>query len=152
MRRPYVIGLIGLAIVFFLVISALLARGFSVSGARDSAITDLVTAEARGDPAGVIALISGCRTDPGCRARATGNAKAFKRAGKVSIIQITPTSGFSVTGSVRTERAAWLVGASLPRVQCVRVRESGNLLEGFTIHVLTVSARIKTNRDCPSHF
>jgi hypothetical protein len=152
MRRPYVIGLIGLAVVLFLFVSALLARGFSVSGARDSAITDLVKAEARGDPDGVIALISGCRTDPACRARATGNATALKRPGSVSIIQITPTSGFSVTGSVGTERAAWLVGSSLPRVQCVRVRESGNLLEGFTIHVLTVSARIKTNRDCPSHF
>jgi hypothetical protein len=152
MRRPHVIGLIGLAVVFFLVVSALLARGFSVSGAKNSAITDLVKAEARGDPNGVIALVSGCRTDPGCRARAIYNATALKRSGSVSIIQITPTSGFSVAGSSGTERVAWLVGSSLPRVQCVRVRTTGNLLEGFSIGLLNVSARIKTNRDCPSRF
>jgi hypothetical protein len=152
MRRAYVLGLIGLAIVFFLFISALLARGFSVSGAKNAAITALVTAEARGKPSDVIALITGCHASPGCSAQAAQNATTLKRSGSVSIIQITPTSGFSVAGSLGTARVAWLVGGSLPRVQCILVRESGDLLAGFSIHLLKVSARIKTNRDCPSHF
>jgi hypothetical protein len=152
MRRAYVIGLIGLAVVVFLIISALLARGFSVSGAKNAAITALVTAEAKGDPNSVIALISGCRSSLGCRARATQNATKLKRAGRVSIIQITPTSGFSLAGSLATARVAWLVGGSLPRVQCVRVREAGDLLQGFSIHLLNVSVQIKTDRDCPSQF
>ncbi len=54
MRRLYLFSLIGAGVVLFLVISALLARAFSVGGAEDSALTDLVTAEALGDPAAVI--------------------------------------------------------------------------------------------------
>jgi hypothetical protein len=152
MQRSHLIGLICLAIVFFLVVSALLARGFSVTGAEDAAVTNLVKAEARGDRNGVVSLISGCRTDAGCRARAALNATALERRGSVSIIQITPSSGFSVAGSLSTARVAWLVGSSLPRVQCVRVLESGNLLQGFSIHLLKVSLRIKSDRACPSRF
>ena len=58
MRRRNVIGLIVLGILLFLVISALLTRALSVGDAEDAAITSLVKAEARGDSAGVISLIT----------------------------------------------------------------------------------------------
>ena len=60
--------------------------------------------------------------------------------------------GFSLSTTVGTARVAWLVGGSLPRVQCVRVRHAGNVLSGFTVLLLRVSARIGTGDDCPSRF
>jgi hypothetical protein len=149
MRRWHVIGLIALGVVVFLVISGLLARAFSVGGAEDAALGSLVKAEARGDSAAVIGLIHGCRASPACRARAATNARAFKRPGKVTVIQVNESSNFSLGGTVGTARIAWLAGSSLPRVQCVRVRHAGNVLQGFRIQMLVVSVRIKSDRDCP---
>jgi hypothetical protein len=152
MRRRKIVSLIVAAVVVFLVLSALLARGLSIGGAEDSAITDLVQAEARGDAGGVARLIDGCRGTAACRARATANSQALKRSGTVSIIQIQPSAGFSLTSTLGTARVAWLVGSSLPRVQCVRVHRVGNLLEGFTVKLLQVSVRIKSDHACPAHF
>lgn len=153
MRRPRIIALVAAGAVVFLVVSALLARAFSVGGAEDSAITDLVTAEAHGDTAAVVSLIHGCSSDPACRQRAGYNASSLRRSGSVSIIQIQESSGFSLGPTLGTARVAWLVSSSpLPRVQCVRVRRSGNLLSGFKVQLLEVSPRIKSNRDCPAHF
>jgi hypothetical protein len=146
------IALIVIGIVLFLVISALLARAFSVGGAEDAAITDLVKAEARGDTAQVISLISGCRSDPACRARAAAVSAALRRPGAVSVAQIQPSSSFSLGPTLGTARVAWLAGSSLPRTQCLRVRHTGNVLQGFTVELLEVSARIKTDGDCPTHF
>jgi hypothetical protein len=152
MRRPHVIALIGLAVVLFLVISALLARAFSVGDAEDAAITDLVKAEARGDTTGVISLISGCRTDSACRARAATLTATLRHPGAVSIAEINPSSTFSVTSTLGTARVAWLAGSSLPRTQCVRVRHAGSVLTGFTVQLLTASRRIVTDAECPKRF
>jgi len=37
-------------------------------------------------------------------------------------------------------------------VQCVRVRDTGNVLAGFQVQLLKVSVRIRSNADCPSRF
>jgi hypothetical protein len=152
MRRRNVLLLIAAGVTVFLVLSALLARALSVGGAEDSAITSLVTAEARGDAAKVVAAITGCRGDRACQARAATNAAALERRGTVSIIQIQGSAGFSLTGSEGTARVAWLVGSSLPIVQCVRVRRGGDVLQGFEIELLAVSPRIKSDADCPARF
>jgi hypothetical protein len=152
MRRRKLVTLIVAGVVVFLVISGLLARGLSIGGAEDSALTDLVTAEAHGDVAGVTGLIDGCRADAGCRSRAVANAQALKRSGTVSMVLIQPSSSFSLTSTLGTARMVWIVGGSLPRVQCVRVRHAGNLLSGFTVQLLRVSVRIKSDSPCPAHF
>jgi hypothetical protein len=152
MRRSYVIALIALGVLVFLVISALLARALSVGGAEDAAITDLVRAEARGSAAGVVSLISGCHTDASCRLRAAQVSSTLRTPGKVSIIQIQPSSSFSVGGTLGTARVAWFAGSALPRVQCVRVRHAGNVVQGFKIELLEISARIKTDHACPARF
>jgi hypothetical protein len=152
MSRRMIITLIVAAVVVFLALSALLARGLSVGGAEDTAITDLVRAEARGNPAQVAAQIDGCAGDAVCQARARTNAAALKRAGGISIIQIQPSAGFSLTGTFGTARVAWLVGGSLPRVQCVRVHRAGNIVAGYTIKLLRVSVRIKSNTACPKSY
>jgi hypothetical protein len=151
-RRRRNILLIVLGVLLFLVISALLTRALSVGGAEDTAITDLVTAEATGSAAQVAANLHDCADSPACRGRAGANAAALKHPGKVSIIQIQQSAGFSLSSTLGTARVAWLAGGSLPIVQCVRVRHAGNVLQGFTIELLDVSRRIKSDAACPAHF
>ncbi|MFZ0089643.1 MAG: hypothetical protein WAL63_09065 [Solirubrobacteraceae bacterium] len=152
MRRRYVIASIVTAIILFLAISALLARAFSVGDAEQAAIASLVKAEARGDPAGVIALITGCAGDAACRARAARTTAALRHPGQVSIATVQPSSSFSLGSTLGTARVAWLAGSSLPRTQCVRVRHAGNVLEGFSVQLLELSPRIATDGACPRRF
>ena len=151
MRRLYLV-LIVLGILAFLAVSLLLARAFSVDGAERSAITDLVQAEARGDQAGVVALITGCDQSSACRARVAANVAALRRTGSFSILQLQTSSGFSLTGSTGTARVAWKAGSSLPIVQCVRVRRAGDVLHRWRIELLDLGPRIKSDADCPRTF
>ena len=151
MRRTYVIG-IAAAVLVFLIISALLARVFSANSAEQSAITALVTAQARGDAAAIVDSISGCRSSPACRVRAAQNAAALKHPGSVSIIQLQPSTSFSIGGTEGTARVAWNVGGSLPIVQCVRVRRTGNPISGLRVELLEVSRRIPNDTACPARF
>jgi hypothetical protein len=151
LRRLYVV-LIPLAVILFVAISALLARAWSADGAESSAITDLVKAEARGSTPEVIAAIQRCRSHPACRARAASDAAQLRHRGSVSIIQLQPSTGFTLTGTLGTARVAWEVGSSLPIVQCVRVRRAGNVIQGLRVELLEVSRRINSDAVCPARF
>ena len=151
MRRLYLL-LIGLGIVAFLLVSAILARVFSAEGDERGAITSLIQAEARGDAGAVVGDILSCRTTPACRRRAVDNAAALRHPGTVSIIQIQPSTSFSIAGTLGTARVAWNVGGSLPIVQCVRVRRTGNVISGLQVQLLQVSRRIKSDTACPARF
>jgi hypothetical protein len=150
-RRPYLIALIAVGLVVFLVVSAILARVFSIDGAERSAITSLVQAEARGDQAGMIRQLYHCG-DAACRARVAYDAGALRRSGRVSIILINPSAGFSLTGSTGTARVAWNVENSLPFVQCVKVQRAGNALSGLRIRLLKISRRITSDTACPANY
>lgn len=152
MRRRYVIASIVLGVVAFVVISVLVARAVGVGDAQTAAITDLVRAEAGGDTSHVISLIQGCQRDAGCRARSAALTAALHGTGSVSILELNPQANVAVTGSTGTARVAWTVGSSLPRVQCIRVRNAGSVLSGFTIELLRVSARQPSDASCPSRF
>jgi hypothetical protein len=151
-RRVYIAAIAG-AIIVFLVVSALLARVFSANSAEQSAITTLVTDEARGDANAVIDDIAACRTSPACRARASDNATALEHAGAVSIIQIQPSTSFSIAGTLGTARVAWNVtGRPQPVVQCVRVHRTGNAISGLKVTLLEVSGRIESDTACPARY
>jgi hypothetical protein len=147
----YIVGIL-VAILLFLVISALLARVFSANSAEQSAITSLVQSEANGNANAVVDDISGCRSDPSCRRRAAANAAALKHPGKVSIIQLQPSTSFSLGGSEGTARVAWEVNSSLPIVQCVKVRRGGNPVSGLRVELLVVSVRIHSDAACPARY
>ena len=151
MRRAYLVA-IAAAVIVFLVISALLARVLSANAAEQSAITALVKAEARGDANAVIGAIVSCRTTPACRLRASVNAAALRHLGTVSLIQLQASTSFSIAGTSGTARVAWNVGGSLPIVQCVRVRRTGNAITGLHVQLLEVSRRIKSDTACPARF
>ena len=152
MRRPQIIAAIAAAVVVFLAISALLARVFSADGAERSAITALIEAEAHGNQSGMLDRISGCRASAACHARVSSDIAALKHPGTVSIIQLQPSTGFSLTGTTGTARVAWNVGGSLPIVQCVRVRRAGNVLRGLRVELLRISSRIGSEKSCPAQF
>ncbi len=147
----YILGIV-VVILLFLVISALLARVFSANSAEQSAITSLVQSEAKGDVNAVLSEVFGCRSDPSCRRRAATNAAALKRPGAVSIIQLHPSTSFSIGGTEGTARVAWTAGSSLPIVQCVKVRRAGNPISGLRVELLVVSVRIPSGADCPAHY
>jgi hypothetical protein len=150
-RRTYFIA-IAAAVLVFLAVSALLARVFSANSAEQSAITALVKNEARGDANAIIADIAGCRAAPDCRRRAAQLATALARPGAVSIIQLQPSTSFSLAGTQGTARVAWDAGGSLPIVQCVRVRRAGNAVSGLKVQLLEVSRRIKSDTACPARY
>lgn len=150
MRRRSVISLILIGVLAFLVISALLARALTIGDAEQSALASLAQAEASGSPGAVVKLMHDCTA--ACRVRSQTNAAALRRAGHVSVIQVQPSASFSLTSTLGTARVAWIVGSSLPRVQCVRVRHAGNVLSGFTVQLLHVSLRIKSNENCPRNY
>ena len=152
MRRTYLL-LIGLGILAFLVISALLARVFSTDGAERTAITGLVQAEARGDPQGMASRLHACGASAACRAQVAYLSSTLRRAGSVSILQLQPSTGFSLVGTTGVARVAWDVSSnSLPVVQCVRVRRAGDALHGLQVQLLAISGRIKSDADCPARF
>jgi hypothetical protein len=151
-RRTYLLALIGLGVIVFLAVSALLARVWSAEGAERSAITALLKAEARGDTAAMTAKIQGCGGDAACTARVRANVAALTRPGSVSILQLEPSAGFSLSATIGTARVAWKTPSSLPIVQCVRVKRAGDVLTGLQIKLLTISPRIKTDGNCPKSF
>jgi hypothetical protein len=147
-RRQY-LALIAAAILIFLLISGVLARVFSADGAERSAVTGLIEAEARGDQNGMLGRIQGCRASAQCRARVAADATALRRAGTVSILQLQSSSGFSLGSTLGLARVAWSAGGSLPIVQCIQVRRAGNAVSGLRIELLAISARLKSDADCP---
>jgi len=150
-RRAYLIA-IAVAVLAFLAISALLARVLSANSAEQSAITALVKAQARGDTGAIMDAITDCRATAACRRRATEVATTLRHPGIVSIIQIQPSTSFSIAGTLGTARVAWNVGGSLPIVQCVRVRRTGNVISGLRVELLEISRRIKSDSACPARF
>lgn len=152
MRRFYILSAIALAVVLFVAISAILARVFSVDGAERSAITVLVQDEASGNVTGAESQIQGCELSAGCRSTVEADVAALRRTGSVSILELNPSAGFSLTSTLGTARVAWRAGSSLPVVQCVRVRRAGNALSGLRVELLKVSKRIESDSVCPTVF
>jgi hypothetical protein len=152
MRRRYLLSLIALGVLLFVLISAGLARVFGANGAEQSAITSLIKAEAAGDQSAMLARIEDCTQSAACRSRVADNAATLKRPGRVSIIQLQPTTSFALGGLTGTARVAWSADSSLPIVQCVRVRRSGNVFAGLTVKLLEISVRIKSDSACPAHY
>jgi hypothetical protein len=152
MRRRSLIALIAAGIVVFLLISGLLARVFNANGAEQTAITNLVKAEAAGDQAAMLKRIQGCALSPACRSRVAQDSVNLKRPGAVAILELNPSTSFALGGMTGTARVAWRAGSSLPVVQCVRVRRSGDVISGLHVALLELSARIKTSADCPARY
>lgn len=141
-----------LALALFLFISLILARVFGADGAERTAITLLIRDEAAGNQAGMVSRIENCDHSAACRARVAHDATTLRRAGSISVLQLLPSAGFSLTSTLGTARVAWKTPGSLPVVQCVRVRRAGDAISGITIRLLNLSERINSGANCPRTF
>jgi hypothetical protein len=142
--------LISAAVVVFLAVSALLARFLSTENTERNDEAALIGAEARGDVAGMLALLSGCRQSPPCVAlvRANTDNPRLRRAGAVKILSLKSSTAYSLSASSGKTRVAWTVIGKLPVVQCVEVRRTGNFFKGITVSLLSLSAPISNEADC----
>jgi hypothetical protein len=149
--RPVRLALIGLAVLAFLVVSALLARVLSANGAERTAVTALVEAEARGDGAGVSERLSSCAAGTRCAAEARAIAARVRRPGRVEILTYIPAARFSLGGSRGVARVAWRVAGGRPVAQCVVVRRTGDPIAGLGV-VLDRLSEPLGREACPPGF
>jgi hypothetical protein len=137
------------AIVFF-AISTVVARFFSVDDLERDEDLALIQAEARGDVAGMVAHISGCSTRPSCvaRLRQIDANPRVRRRGSIKILDLESTTGDTLTAKTGASRVAWTVIGTLPVVQCVQVKRTGNFLTGIKLQLLWISSPIQNEADC----
>jgi hypothetical protein len=135
-------------VVLFLAISGVLARFFSAENVELDHEVALMQAEARGDPQGMLAQLTGCRASASCAATVRADAATLRRRGSVEVLSTQSTTNHSLTASVGETRVAWKVSGRYPVVQCVRVRRSGNFLTGISVALLRVGPRVGDTADC----
>lgn len=149
-RRRRIQVVIALALVLFLAISVLLARFLQTENVERDADLALIEAQARGDAQGMLDKLSGCRSSPRCVAAVRANVAnpRLVRKGAVKILQLTSPTAYSLFGATGRTRLAWTVIGTLPVVQCVTVRRSGDFLSGIKITLTGLSAPIPNEADC----
>jgi hypothetical protein len=149
-QRRVLRALLVVGVVLVLVVSALLARFLSVENAERADDLALIQAEVRGDAAGMLDQLSGCRHSPSCVAAVKANASdpRVRRAGAVKIISLESPTAYSLFGATGKTRLAWTVIGTLPVVQCVDVRRTGNFLDGIHIQLTGLSAPISGEGIC----
>jgi hypothetical protein len=147
-RRPWLIALIAAGVVLFLLISFELARFFSVESREREDLVALLQAEARGDAPGMLAQLHDCRANPACVATVRKDAATLQRSGSIKILTLTSPTAGSLTSKTGTTRVAWTVIGTLPVVQCVRMRRTGNAVTGLSVALLTIGPRIESEADC----
>lgn len=147
MSRRLRILLIGIGVILFLVVSAILARFLTVENTERNAILGLLRAQARGDAPAMLAELPGCRG--ACVAAVGSDAASLRSPGEVTILNSVSATAYSLTGATGYTRVAWKTPARLPVVQCVRVHRAGNVLTGLSVTLLGVSTPIPGTGDCP---
>jgi hypothetical protein len=137
-------------VLLFFAISGVLARFLSMENAERDDEEALIQAQAKGDVNAMLAQLSGCRERPSCVAemKARVHNTRLLRPGNVKILQLTSPTAYSLTGATGRTRLAWTVIGTLPVVQCVLVRRTGNFLTGIHVALLSVSAPIPNEGDC----
>ncbi len=146
--RAQLSALIALVVILFVAVSLALARILGADGAERDAVTTLVGAEQRGDVSAMVARLQGCATSPSCRAMVAVRVRSLRRPGPLSFLQVATPPPFDLGARTATTRVAWRADGALPVVQCVVVHRSGNVLRGFAIHVLSISAPIDPQGGC----
>jgi hypothetical protein len=107
-------------VLAFLAISAAMARQLGASSAERNAAVAAIKAQARREGAGT-----------------------------VRIVRYDGLGGVSLGGRTGWARVVWKTPRRLPTVQCVRLRRTGDLLHGYRVRVLTLTAPIARQGACP---
>jgi len=149
-RRRVLRTLLAVATAVVLVVGVLLARFLTVENAERADDLALVQAEARGDLAGMLDRLSGCRASRSCLAAARADASdpRVRRTGAVKILQLESPTAYSLSGATGSTRLAWTVIGTLPVVQCVDVRRTGDFLSGIHVQLTGIGAPIAGEGRC----
>lgn len=136
--------------MLFLLISGLLARFLSVENAERDDEEALIEAQARGDVPAMLGELPGCSSKPACVTvlRANASSPRLRKHGAIKILSLESPTAYSLTGATGTTRLAWTIIGSLPVVQCIGVRRTGNFLSGIKVTLLSLSAPIPNEGDC----
>ncbi|MGD0452331.1 MAG: hypothetical protein ABSB69_01925 [Solirubrobacteraceae bacterium] len=142
--------LFAVAVIVVLVASGVLARFLSVENAERADDLALIQAEAKGNAAAMLEQLSGCRQSPSCVATVKANVSnpRLRRSGAVKILQLESKTAYSLFAVTGKTRLAWTVIGSLPVVQCVDVRRTGNFLKGINVTLIALSAPIDNEGTC----
>jgi hypothetical protein len=136
-------------VLVFAAISVGVARELGASSAERNAAIDVVKDQARGDAAGVVRRIAGCRADASCAGRIRAQVSRLHTTAPLRVVRYDGLGGLSLGGRSGVARIVWKAGTRLPTVQCVRLRRSGDVVTGYRIHVLDLSAPIGREASCP---
>jgi hypothetical protein len=149
-QRRLLRTLFAVGVVMVLLIGGVLARFLSVENAERAADLALIQAEVKGNAAAMLNQLSGCRHSASCVAAVNANASnpRLRRAGAVKILQLESKTAYSLGGATGKTRLAWTAIGSLPVVQCVNVRRTGNFLVGIHVHLVGLSAPIDSEGTC----
>jgi hypothetical protein len=142
--------LLAIGVILLVLVGGVLGRFLSVENAERDADLALVQAEAKGNTAAMLDQISGCRASPSCVASVKANAgnPRLRRAGAVKILELQSPTAYSLFGATGKTRVAWTVIGTLPVVQCVDVRRTGNFLAGIHVQLIGLSAPIAGGGTC----
>lgn len=142
--------LFAIGVIVVLVVSAGLARFLSVENAERAKEAALIQAEVDGNTPAMLDQLSGCRESRSCVASVSANARnpRLRRSGAVKILQLEASTAYAPFGATGKTRLAWTVIGTLPVVQCVDVRRTGNLLTGIHVQLLSLSAPIDNEGVC----
>lgn len=150
MSRPARILTVVVVVLFFLGASLGLGRVLSARGAERTLLEQLITDQAKGDAGAVDAAVTGCAAKPACVARTKEIVgKVSNPGGRIEVLQVTQGTDVSPGESTGVARIAWNAGRSLPVVQCVATRRTGNVFGGFAVELLAVSKPIDRTGACP---
>jgi len=143
------ISLIAAGVIAFLAVSVLVARVLSAASAERSAVVTLIEDQVSGDAAGVIADVKGCAKDAVCSSATRARvARLRSPRDRVEVVRFDGPSSFVLVSRTGVARIVWKTQTRLPTVQCVRVRRSGDVLSGFEVSVLGVSAPSGREESC----
>ncbi len=133
-------------VVAFLVVSLLVGRWLSTDGAERAKIERLLEAQGRADVDAMARELDGC--DEACRARLRELTDRLARRGDLAIIRYDSKTARALGEETGFTRVVWQLPGTLPTVQCVRVRRTGDVLGGFRVTLLRLSAPIAREGAC----
>lgn len=138
--------LVAAAAAAFVVVSLLVGRWLQADSVERSRVHALLTAQARGDAAGMARQLDGC--DGSCRAGLAALARTLRRKGDVEIVRLDSRTAHALGERTAPARVVWTAPGALTTVQCVVVRRTGTALSGPTVSLLRLSAPIGRQAAC----
>ncbi len=141
---------IAVAVVAFLAASAVVARWLQADNAERAKVERLLAAQGRGDAAGMARELHGC--DAACRRDLGRLAARLRRPGQLEIVRYDSATARSLGDASGPTRVVWQLGragtGSLPTVQCVQVRRTGNPIAGHRVRLTGLSGPIAREGSC----